>query len=340
MQVDFRPVDSIPADLIMRAAHSAPCIPAPSAASITAGSPVVIRRAGPPALLRPTVASSAEASTVEASTAAASVVAVTAVAGKYQESEIMCNSVKKPAKSSLRLKAVPLLAVPLAAYLQVAQAQPSNQWTFNSAEAASRALFVAVESHDTGTLKEILGQKDELMSSSDAAQDEIDRDQFVRKYRQMHRLARASNGAMVLYIGAENWPFPVPLVFHDGVWHYDSDAGEKEVLYRRIGENEVTAISACQALAGSLKTPQAQEQVASHGYSFRILKSPDNNQLELVAYPVEYGSSGVMTFMVNHSGVVYQKDLGASTQTVVSKMAAFHTDSTWTPVATEQANPG
>jgi hypothetical protein len=249
------------------------------------------------------------------------------------------------AKIAWGFKAVSLLAVPLAAYVQVCKAQPSSQWTFASADEASRTLFVAVQSHDTGTLREILGQQVELISSGDAAQDELDRDQFLREYRQMHRLAPAGNAEMVLYIGAENWPFPIPLILSDGVWRYDSETGAKEVVHRRIGENEVTAIAACQALVVALKQPKAQAEPAddtllnaartaqkplvSHGYSFRILSSSGNSKREFVAYPVVYGSTGVMTFIVNAAGVVYQKDLGTGTDSIVARMAAHSADSTW-----------
>ena len=255
------------------------------------------------------------------------------------ENEIMNHSVKNPTLFSFRLKTAGLLAVPLAAFLQVGEAQPPSQSTFASAEEASHVLFVAVQSHDTSTLRAILGPKDELISSSDDAQDELDRDQFVRKYRQMHRLARTANGEMLLYIGAENWPFPIPLVLRDGAWRYDSDTGEKEVLYRRIGENESAAIEACQALVMSVKQPE-QNPLVSHGYSFRLLPNPDSNKPEFVAYPVLYGSSGVMTFIVNDAGVVYEKDLGANTETIVTKMTARPGDSTWTRVEAQLANSG
>ena len=318
-----------------------------------------IRPAVPPVLPRLT-----EASTVEDSQEAASMAAVATAertdgirpTPTRKDHEIMNHNVKNPTRSVSRFKAAPLIAVPLVAYLQVCEAQPSNQWTFSSAEEASRALFVAVQSQDSSTLQEILGQNTELISSNDAARDEFDRNQFVSKYRQMHRLAPAADGATVLYIGAENWPFPIPLVLQDGRWRYDSDAGEQEILYRRIGENEVAAIEACRALVVPLTQPKAQVEngssadillkaaraeqtpLVSHGYSFRILSSPGRNKLELVAFPVMYGSSGVMTFIVNDAGVVYQKDLGASTETIVTKMAVHPNDSTWARVEAELAN--
>jgi hypothetical protein len=239
-------------------------------------------------------------------------------------------------KSSFRTNMTTvLIAAPLAAWLQVCQAQQSPQRTFASAEDASQALFIAAEADETGAVAQILGQEGELIGSSDADQDKLDRAQFVRKYREMHRLARDRNAEVVLYIGAENWPFPIPLVAHDGVWHYDADAGKREVLYRRIGENEVAAIETCRTLSTSLKKPQAPEQVtaATPGYSYRMLSN------SILAYPTVYGSSGVMTFIVSDTGVVYQKDLGASTGKAATRIARYHTDSTWTPAKTGLENP-
>ena len=59
---------------------------------------------------------------------------------------------------------------------------------------------------------------------------------------QMHRIGPDVNGTLSLYIGAENWPFPIPLVQKDGAWRFDADPGGQEVLYRRLGDNEFTAI--------------------------------------------------------------------------------------------------
>jgi hypothetical protein len=266
-------------------------------------------------------------------------------------------SVKSLEKSPRRVSAlVAPFAVLLTGYLQVCAAAQSSQTTFPSAEAASRALLMAVEAQDTRALTQILGQNNELLSSKDAAQDKLEREQFVRKYQEMHRLVRGRNGEVLLYIGAENWSFPIPLVSRNGAWRYDSDAGEKEVLYRRIGENEFTAIEVCHALnlpatktgsqadAGSpvatlLATAKAgNKPVAIHGYNYRILPNSGNNTFA-VAYPAAYGSSGVMTFIVGDKGVVYEKDLGPSTVKVATSMAAFHTDPTWTAVETVVADP-
>ena len=127
-------------------------------------------------------------------------------------------------------------------------AQKSTQKTFASAEEASQALFLAVQSDDQPALMLILGGGKELVSSNDELEDKLERGRFAEKYQQMHRLVREPDGGTVLYVGAENWPFPVPLQFKDGAWYFDSDSGTQEILFRRLGENEATAIATCHAL--------------------------------------------------------------------------------------------
>ena len=120
-----------------------------------------------------------------------------------------------------------------------------------------------------------------------------------------------SSGGIVLYIGAENWAFPIPLVSRNGVWRFDSDAGMHEIRYRRIGENEVTAIELCQALAA--QSPKSGDRpVAFHGYYFRRLAG-SGNRFAAIAYPAADRSSGVMTFIVDPDGGAYEKDLGPNT---------------------------
>src|SRR5882757_8918828 len=124
-------------------------------------------------------------------------------------------------------------------------AQPTAQPAFQSTADASQALFQAVQSNNEEAIAKILGGPTELTSSRDPGQDKVDRELFVQKYQEMHRLGRDSDGSMTLYIGAENWPFPIPLIEKNGAWHFDPDAGLKEVLFRRIGENELAAITTC-----------------------------------------------------------------------------------------------
>jgi Protein of unknown function (DUF2950) len=251
---------------------------------------------------------------------------------------------RKPSASA----ALATFALLLAGFVQPCLARPSSQTTFRSPEDASRALFAAVQKHDERAVTEILGAGTELVSSDDKVQDTRDRERFVQKYQEMHRLVLEPGGVTALYIGAENWPFPIPLVSRDGVWRFDSDGGANEIRFRRIGENEVTAIGICHALvvpethpgtdreADSLvKTvlPHVQDAnrpVPFHGYYFRILSKSDGG-FAAIAYPALYRSSGVMTFIVNQDDVVYENDLGPNTASVARAMTTYQADPTWTP---------
>src|ERR1700676_4354202 len=217
-------------------------------------------------------------------------------------------------------------------------AQQSTRQTFPSAEEASQSLFQAVQDKNAQATAEILGGSTELVSSQDEANDKLDREVFVQKYQEMHRLAREGDGTVTLFIGAENWPFPIPLVETNGTWHFDPETGLKEVLFRRIGENELTAIDICHQLVAAEKQlrtkPAAADQPVSplanllsstsasesavgndpiliQGYYFRALATPPASGsgprpgghaaagFGFIAYPAEYRSSGVMTFVVS-----------------------------------------
>jgi len=246
-------------------------------------------------------------------------------------------------------------------------AQKSTRETFPSADAAIHALFVAVQSDNEQALAQILGGGAELVSTDDMAQDKFEREQFARKYEEMHRLVRERDDTTVLYVGAENWPFPVPLVSKAGAWYFDAAAGKQEVLFRRIGENEATAVETCHALvlarqraetattggdpvtqyAQTLLSAQAgnagREASASqpvpsgpfHGYYFRLPSRQPNRGVRaqvgfaFIAYPAEYRSSGVMTFVVTQDGAVYQKDLGPDTAKRAQKVTAGTPSSSW-----------
>src|SRR6202051_1933198 len=128
-------------------------------------------------------------------------------------------------------------------------AKPGHPRTCSSPGEASHALFQAVQNRDEPALEAILGAGKEVSSSSDEEQDKLEREQFSRKYQEMHRLVREPDGITVLYIGAENWPFPIPMASKNGAWYFDSDRGKEEILFRRIGENEATAIEVCEEFA-------------------------------------------------------------------------------------------
>jgi hypothetical protein len=200
----------------------------------------------------------------------------------------------------------------------------------------------------------------------------------------------------VLVIGREDWPFPIPLVRKDGAWQFDTEAGRDEILYRRIGRNELNAIETSLAYVdaqqeyaeqgvasngvyaqrivsrpgkkdglywpaqskadesplGELAASAAaegyragQQRAPYHGYYYKVLTRQGPNApggamdyvvrgrmiggFALVAYPAEYRNSGVMTFLVNHQGNVYEKDLGPNTASIAPGMTAFNPDKTW-----------
>lgn len=286
--------------------------------------------------------------------------------------------------------------------VSVTQSAPENgQQTFASAQEASQALFASLQKDDPPSLLKILGPgATKILSSGDETEDREDRAQFVEKYKQMHRLLTEPNGLTTLFVGAENWPTPIPLAHKSNVWYFDTTAGEKEILYRRIGQNELTVIQVCGELVAAEKEYYAQPRdgdadkqyaqkilssqgkhnglywevtqgesesplgpfVAAaeqegyaedssqkrqpfHGYYFRVLreqghKAPEGAMSYVVdgkmtrgfaflAYPAEYRSSGVMTFLVGQDGVVYEKDLGSRTGKIARSFRQYDPDPSW-----------
>jgi len=267
---------------------------------------------------------------------------------------------------------VSALALLIVGSFQSSLAQKSGPETFSSPWRATSALFQAVQNSDEEALERILGADKEVTSSSDEIEDKLERERFSQKYQEMHRLVQEPDGRTVLYIGAENWPFPIPLVSKNGAWHFDSDSGKQEILFRTIGENETTAIQVCHVLARAKERSQSETAGADpisqyaqslarggpanadntardtgnqsspfHGYYFRIVTensaaggnnhvsgSGKTGSLSLVAYPADYRSSGVMTFIVTNNGIVYEKDLGSKTPTVAKDLQRGP-DSSW-----------
>ena len=107
-------------------------------------------------------------------------------------------------------------------FISSAFAQQSTQETFSSANDASNALFLAVKSDNEQHMIHILGNRKEFVSSDDEVADKSERQQFARKYEEMHRLVREPDGTTLLFVGAENWPFPIPLVSKAGAWYFDA----------------------------------------------------------------------------------------------------------------------
>ena len=220
-------------------------------------------------------------------------------------------------------------------------AQDSQPKTFSSPEEAAHSLFEAAQRQDEPALEAILGAGKEVTSSSDEVEDKLEREQFAKKYQEMHRLVREADGSTVLYIGAENWPFPIPLVATNAKWRFDSESGSQEIRAREVGENETVAIEVCQAIAKAtgpnaenasaddaglgfarklLKSENANSTTSEpfYGYYFRVSKQEAGATL-VVAYPAEYRSSGVMTFVLSGE-TVFEKDLGPQTATAAEKI--------------------
>jgi Protein of unknown function (DUF2950) len=289
----------------------------------------------------------------------------------------------------------------LICFPKLALAQQPGQKTFPSAEEATSSFYAAAKNDNERALLDIAGPAGkEVILSGDPEEDLESRVGFVVKYEEMHRIAKEPDGTMTLYVGAENWPLPIPLVNKNGAWYFDTDAGRQEIVFRRIGKNELTAIQACYELVDAqknyyAKAPQggsakqyAQRFVSDEGkhnglywwgaddefdspldpqiaaagkddsqnkqnedampfsgYYFRFLTSQGRNAsggaksyflnssmtrgFAIVAYPAEYGSSGITTFMVDESGTIYEKDLGPNTTKLAEAMTAYDPDFSW-----------
>jgi hypothetical protein len=302
---------------------------------------------------------------------------------------------------ALRVALVILLAANTATYA----AQGAKP--FGSLDEAVNALIDAVRAHDRKALGEILGpQGRALVSSGDDVADRNAGQRFVAEYDKAHRV-EGGDGKVVLYVGPDEFPFPIPLVPDGPSWRWDAEAGREEILRRRIGRNELSVIQVCLAYVDAQREyysqPRTREGILEyaqkfasssgkhdglywttkpgeplsplgplvtraqaqgyardsgagsdsgrapfHGYLYRILlrqgpHAPDGaydyvikghmiGGFALVAYPARYGASGVMTFVVNHDAVVYQKDLGPTTASAAAAIQSFDPDSTWTRV--------
>jgi hypothetical protein len=158
-----------------------------------------------------------------------------------------------------RLLNLAAFAIFAAGSFTLVAAQQPGQKTFPSCERASDALFAAVQREDVPVLLQILGPAaKEIISSGDEEEDRKSQQQFVEKYQEMHRLASEPDGTTVLYIGAENWPTPIPLVKKGNRWYFDAVASKREILFRRIGRNELATIAVCRALVDAQKEYYAE----------------------------------------------------------------------------------
>jgi hypothetical protein len=139
--------------------------------------------------------------------------------------------------------------------------QPQGK-SFHTPGAAAAALYAAACRNDEKDLLAILGpnSKELIMWTDDAEVRKEHHQEFMRKYDQMHRLVREPDNTVALYVGSDNWPMPIPLVEYKGAWYFDADLGKQEVMYRRIGRNEMEALQVCSALVDAEKEYFAKDQ--------------------------------------------------------------------------------
>ena len=141
------------------------------------------------------------------------------------------------------------------------RAQDTGVKTFPTYREAAKAFVTAVKANDNATMKEILGPNEvDMLSSGDATTDENDRVSFLKHYEEAHAFARESADKVTLTVGAGAWPLPFPIVRENGAWHFDAEAGARELMYRRIGNNELDAIRVVCALR------DAQKEYAAEGH--------------------------------------------------------------------------
>jgi Protein of unknown function (DUF2950) len=292
------------------------------------------------------------------------------------------------------------------AMLSVAWGQPATgavtQRRFPSIEDAAKALLDSIKTGNRKEMLAILGEDGKgIVWSGDEVSDRRGRERFVTAWDEQHHF-EAGDGKVVMVLGRDNFPFPIPIVPDGPSWRFDTAAGKEEILNRRIGRNEFNTIQTCLAYADAQREYYARDPdrngllqyaqkfastpgkrdglywptkpgeapsplgplvarargegyskkssapVAYWGYYYRILTAQGKDApggaydylahgrmiggFAMVAFPAEYGVSGVMTFVVNQDGVVYQKDLGPQTESIGRAMKQFNPDSTWEKV--------
>jgi hypothetical protein len=179
-----------------------------------------------------------------------------------------------------KLAASAILAAGIAWFATPVTAQQAGQKTFPSAKDATSALIAALQADDSAALATVLGpDAKDTLSSGDEVEDKNDREQFVQKYQQMHRLVREPDGTTTLYVGAENWPAPIPLMYKGGSWYFDTPAGKQEIVYRRIGKNELAVIQICRELVDAENEYYSKPHDGASGseYAQKIFSDPDKH---------------------------------------------------------------
>lgn len=299
----------------------------------------------------------------------------------------------------ISLKSIRRAVLPGVMALTLLSSVAQAQQAFATPEGAAAALAAAVKSGPSDILKVLGKAADDIVSSGDEVADADTRQRFTSMYDTKHSVKTEGNKKATLMLGPGDFPFPILLVNTRTGWAFDTDEGRIEVLYRRIGRNELDAIQTALAYVdaqneyadkdrgegvgvyaqrivstpgkkdglfwrddsdpsplGALAAEASAEGYKAggggptpyHGYYFRILKGQGSDApggalnyiakgkmiggFGLIAWPAEYGNSGVMTFLVNHGGTVYQKDLGTRTEFIAERTTLFDPDQTWKKV--------
>jgi hypothetical protein len=292
------------------------------------------------------------------------------------------------------------LGVALASLLLATPAAYAQQSFANPDEAVS-ALANAVKSNTKQDILKVLGADgQDIIDSGDDVADDDARNKFVSAYDAGHSIHVDGRRAL-LTIGADDFVFPIPLIHTKTGWEFDTEEGRQEILYRRIGRNELDAIQTGLAFVdaedeyaekdrgdgvgiyaqrivsspgkkdglywpsdsndsplGQLAAEASAEGYKAgssprpyHGYYYRILTQQGANApggalnylvkgkmiggFALIAYPADYGNSGVMTFIVSHAGVVHERDLGEHTEERAKSITSFDPDNGWKQVEPE-----
>jgi len=297
-----------------------------------------------------------------------------------------------------------LLATAAALFLSTAFSTAQSQQAYSTKEEAIGALVTAAKAGDRAGLIRILGRGgDDIISSGDPVADTAARQAFTSAFDAKHQIMMDGDNKGMLLIGTNEYPFPIPLVRKNDKWSFDTAAGRLEILYRRIGRNELNAIQASLAYVDAqneyaekdrglgtgvyarrflsskgkkdgLYWPTGQGEDESplgdlvadasndgyrltgrrtpyHGYYYKILTRQGPTApggpadyivggkmiggFALLAWPAEYGNSGVMTFLVNHAGEVFEKDRGPRSGWLADRTNAFNPDQTWRKVGVD-----
>lgn len=152
--------------------------------------------------------------------------------------------------------------------------QPEGK-AFRTPAAAAAALYAAARRDDENELLVIFGPqaKDLVIWTDDPNERAEQRKMFADKYDQMHRLVKEPDNTVALYVGSENWPTPIPIVEYKRKWYFDAGLGQQEVLYRRIGRNEMEALQVCNALIDAEKDYYA----AAQKYTAKFVSDGDSH---------------------------------------------------------------